>query len=58
MMKIARVIVKQSAAKELMTAYPTLFSDPKVIMEIQPDGTFNKQVVIEQITERYGKDKA
>jgi len=55
-MKIARVIVKQSAIKELMTAYPALFDDPKIIMEIQFDGKFNKDIAVAQI-EEYNRGK-
>lgn len=55
-MKIARVIVKQSAIKELMAAYPTLFNDPKIIMEIQVDSKFNKDIAVDQI-EEYNRNK-
>ena len=51
-MRIARVLVKQSAVNEMKIDYSLLFTDPRIIVEIQPDSLFNKDIAVDQITER------
>ena len=58
-MKIARILVKQSAISELQRDYPKLLQDDRIIVEIQFDGKFNKQMAVDQIEEyNSGKTKA
>lgn len=56
-MKIARLIAKKSTLAELQKDYPTLLQDERIIVEIQFDGKFNKQIAVDQI-EEYNSGKA